>query len=84
LHYVWFSNLETVKSHTQNSVQYVYVFLISQAGGAAGLAVDTLLFPLDTVKTRLQSAEGFYKSGAFKGIYRGIAPVLLGSIPSGE
>ena len=31
------------------------------AGGAAGTSVDVALFPLDTVKTRLQSDAGFWR-----------------------
>ena len=31
------------------------------AGGAAGTAVDVALFPLDTIKTRLQSDAGFLR-----------------------
>lgn len=50
-------------------------------GAAAGLAVDLSLFPLDTVKTRLQSSAGFRKSGAFSGLYRGMGSVALGSAP---
>ena len=47
--------------------------LVSLAsGGFAGLSVDVVLFPLDTLKTRLQSAQGFLKSGGFRGIYKGI------------
>ena len=52
------------------------------AGGLAGLAVDLLLFPLDTLKTRLQSEQGFMKSGGFNGIYKGLGSVLTGSIPA--
>ena len=51
------------------------------AGGLAGLVVDSLLFPLDTVKTRIQSQEGFHQSGGFKNIYRGFLPIFLGSFP---
>ena len=51
------------------------------AGGAAGTAVDIALFPLDTVKTRMQSSEGFWKAGGFKGVYRGLLPVVIGSAP---
>lgn len=47
----------------------------------AGLSVDMILFPLDTIKTRLQSKSGFYKAGGFSGIYRGIGPQFIGSIP---
>lgn len=52
------------------------------AGGVAGTAVDVILFPLDTLKTRLQSAEGFVKSGGFRGIYAGLASCASGSAPS--
>jgi len=55
-----------------------------QAGALAGTSVDTVLFPLDTIKTRLQSAEGFQKSGGFKGIYAGLKSAVAGSAPSGK
>ncbi|PHH65441.1 hypothetical protein CDD81_2545 [Ophiocordyceps australis] len=51
------------------------------AGGIAGTTVDLTLFPLDTLKTRLQSASGFFAAGGFHGIYRGIGSVLVGSAP---
>ncbi|KAK0780637.1 S-adenosylmethionine transporter [Friedmanniomyces endolithicus] len=38
------------------------------AGGLAGTTVDLSLFPLDTLKTRLQSAAGFRASGGFRGV----------------
>lgn len=43
--------------------------------------MDLSLFPLDTLKTRLQSAPGFWKSGGFKNVYRGIVPAAAGSVP---
>jgi len=52
------------------------------AGGVAGTAVDVVLFPLDTVKTRMQSANGFWRSGGFKGIYSGLLPAASGSAPT--
>ncbi|CBY13142.1 unnamed protein product [Oikopleura dioica] len=36
---------------------------------------------VDTVKTRLQSKNGFFKSGGFKGLYRGLGIVSAGSVP---
>ncbi|RDB14702.1 putative mitochondrial carrier protein PET8 [Hypsizygus marmoreus] len=51
------------------------------AGGAAGTAVDLLFFPIDTVKTRLQSAQGFARAGGFSGIYKGVGSVVVGSAP---
>ncbi|CAG9774063.1 unnamed protein product [Ceutorhynchus assimilis] len=50
-------------------------------GGAAGLFVDVVLFPLDTLKTRLQAEQGFHKSGGFRGIYKGLGPQVVGSAP---
>lgn len=46
--------------------------------------MDMILFPLDTVKTRLQSQGGFWKSGGFTGIYRGVIPAFIGSAPNGK
>ncbi|MCL4123729.1 UNVERIFIED_CONTAM: hypothetical protein GTU68_057885, partial [Idotea baltica] len=58
-------------------------FLVSLlAGGAAGFAVDVSLFPLDTIKTRLQSEAGFFASGGFRKIYNGLGPAALGSAPN--
>lgn len=51
------------------------------SGGVAGTSVDVALFPLDTLRTRMQSAEGFWKSGGFKGVYRGLSSAALGSAP---
>ncbi|KAJ1909140.1 S-adenosylmethionine transporter [Tieghemiomyces parasiticus] len=52
------------------------------AGGVAGTAVDTALYPLDTIKTRLQSRAGFRASGGFSGIYSGLLSAVIGSAPS--
>ncbi|KAF2472094.1 mitochondrial carrier [Lindgomyces ingoldianus] len=51
------------------------------AGGLAGTTVDLSLYPLDTLKTRLQSSAGFTSSGGFTGIYRGVGSALIGSAP---
>jgi len=78
--------------------RWLYVFLTShsphavsnkscvrgQAGGLAGTSVDLLFFPIDTVKTRLQSAQGFAKAGGFGGIYKGVGSVIVGSAPGGS
>ncbi|XP_038666525.1 S-adenosylmethionine mitochondrial carrier protein isoform X3 [Scyliorhinus canicula] len=52
------------------------------AGGVAGLCADLTLFPLDTIKTRLQSPQGLYNGGGFRGIYAGIPSTALGSFPN--
>jgi hypothetical protein len=46
--------------------------------------VDVVLYPLDTVKTRLQSEVGFWQSGGFKGVYRGLSSAAAGSAPCGK
>lgn len=50
-------------------------------GGIAGMSVDISLHPIDTLRTRLQSAEGFWASGGFKGVYKGLQSAALGSAP---
>jgi len=58
-------------------------FLVSLvSGGIAGLVCDISLYPLDTIKTRLQSPQGFLKSGGFRGIYSGLSAAAAGSAPS--
>ncbi|XP_052030340.1 S-adenosylmethionine mitochondrial carrier protein isoform X1 [Apodemus sylvaticus] len=52
------------------------------AGGVAGASVDLILFPLDTIKTRLQSPQGFNKAGGFRGIYAGVPSAAVGSFPN--
>jgi len=52
------------------------------AGGIAGTVVDGVLFPIDSLKTRLQSSKGFHASGGFRNIYSGLTPALLGSAPN--
>lgn len=52
------------------------------AGGIAGTSVDLSLYPIDTLKTRLQSSTGFQASGGFRGIYRGVGSAIIGSAPS--
>lgn len=56
-------NAQTMESITEE--QYTlknYQFLMELiAGGCCGLAVDGILFPIDTCKTRLQSEKGFWR-----------------------
>uniref|UniRef100_A0A8C8WEA0 Mitochondrial S-adenosylmethionine carrier protein n=2 Tax=Panthera leo TaxID=9689 RepID=A0A8C8WEA0_PANLE len=52
------------------------------AGGIAGVSVDLILYPLDTIKTRLQSPQGFNKAGGFRGIYAGVPSAAIGSFPN--
>ncbi len=56
-----------------------YLFLNSLCAGFSGIAMDFILFPLDTMKTRLQSH--FFKKNIFKNPYQGFLPHVLGSGP---
>mmetsp|Transcript_51528 Transcript_51528/g.118368 ORF Transcript_51528/g.118368 Transcript_51528/m.118368 type:complete len:615 (-) Transcript_51528:176-2020(-) len=53
------------------------------AGGCASATVDVALYPLDTLKTRLQSPLGFARSGGFTGLFRGVLPTAIGAVPGG-
>lgn len=62
------------------------------AGAFAAFTVDLLVYPMDTVKTRMQSPEykKLYTSGAnggvnrsmFRGLYQGVGSVILATLPS--
>jgi solute carrier family 25 (mitochondrial S-adenosylmethionine transporter), member 26 len=51
------------------------------SGALAGTTVDLALYPLDTLKTRLQSATSFRAAGGFSGIYAGVGSAIVGSAP---
>lgn len=46
------------EQYTLKNYQFLMEFI---AGGCCGLAVDGILFPIDTCKTRLQSEKGFWR-----------------------
>lgn len=71
------------RSHLQHE-QPASIFRIMAAGAVAGLLVDTVLFPIDTIKSRAQSQAGLFASGGFRNIYRGLPSILVGSIPNGK
>ncbi|PLB49996.1 carnitine-acylcarnitine carrier protein [Aspergillus steynii IBT 23096] len=62
------------------------------AGGAAGIAMWIPVFPVDTIKSRLQSAPGkptisgtirsVYASGGFKAFFPGFGPALARAVPA--
>ncbi|GJD09172.1 Putative mitochondrial carrier protein PET8 [Galdieria sulphuraria] len=54
------------------------------SGAFAGAIVDFVLFPLDTLKTRLQVRQGVaWSTLLFRGIYRGLGPAVAASAPAG-
>lgn len=62
------------------------------AGGAAGVAMWIPVFPVDTVKSRMQSATGrptiggtissIYANGGFKAFFPGFGPALARAVPA--
>ncbi|KAL2076010.1 hypothetical protein VTL71DRAFT_953 [Oculimacula yallundae] len=65
---------------------------ITCAGAAAGVAMWIPVFPVDTVKSRLQTMEGkptvggvisgLYKNGGFKAFFPGFGPALARAVPA--
>ena len=65
---------------------------VMTAGGAAGVAMWIPVFPIDTIKSRLQSAEGrptiggtirgLYASGGFKAFFPGLGPAMARAVPA--
>ncbi|KAI1660696.1 mitochondrial carrier [Daldinia decipiens] len=65
---------------------------ITAAGGAAGVAMWIPVFPVDTVKSRLQTAEGnvtiggvireLYGRGGVKAFFPGFGPALARAVPA--
>ena len=61
-------------------------------GGAAGVAMWVPVFPVDTVKSRLQSAEGrptvrgvvggLYRQGGVRAFFPGIGPAMARAAPA--
>jgi solute carrier family 25 S-adenosylmethionine transporter 26 len=54
---------------------------LTVSGALAGVGVEMTLFPLDTIKTRLQSPAGFQASGGFRGVYAGLGSSCMGAVP---
>ncbi|OAV89986.1 hypothetical protein PTTG_07512 [Puccinia triticina 1-1 BBBD Race 1] len=69
---------------TESSVQFTVLLKPMVAGAMAGTTVDLFFYPIDTLKTRLQSREGFIASGGFKVVYKGLGSVAVGSAPGGQ
>ena len=65
---------------------------IMAAGGAAGIAMWIPVFPVDTIKSRLQSAEGnitiggvvreLYGRGGLKAFFPGMGPAMARAVPA--
>ncbi|CAI4212337.1 unnamed protein product [Parascedosporium putredinis] len=64
------------------------------AGAAAAFTVDLLVYPLDTIKTRVQCGDYITKDAssvaktsrtvALRGLYQGVGSVILATLPAGN
>jgi len=57
-------------------------FVCLKAGSISGCAVDLSLYPIDTIKTRLQQKQHLNGMKLFSSLYSGVGSVLIGSGPS--
>jgi solute carrier family 25 S-adenosylmethionine transporter 26 len=73
---------------TGPNLNHIPLWVPLVAGGVAGTFTDIALFPIDTIKTRLQSGIGGVGTasggirGMFRGVYQGIGPAALASAPA--
>ncbi|EAS37526.3 mitochondrial carnitine:acyl carnitine carrier [Coccidioides immitis RS] len=82
----------TPKDENGNVTGELSLTAILTAGGAAGVAMWIPVFPVDTIKSRLQSAEGrptiggtirgVYASGGLKAFFPGFGPALARAVPA--
>lgn len=89
---VYFATYEFLKRKLSPENGELSLAAVSFAGGAAGVSMWALVFPVDTVKSRLQGAtektsigrvikEVYAKSGV-KGFFPGVGPAMLRSFPA--
>jgi solute carrier family 25 S-adenosylmethionine transporter 26 len=70
--------MECSSSDASSSISLLQALL---CGGFAGTTCDVLLYPIDTIKTRLQAPQGFFAAGGFGGLSRGLGAAAVGSAP---
>lgn len=70
--------MECNSSYASSSISLLKALL---CGGFAGTTCDVLLYPIDTIKTRRQSPQGFSAAGAYGGLSRGLGAAAVGSAP---
>lgn len=72
----------SISVEQQKPADFVRIFFEGViAGGTAGVVVESALYPIDTIKTRLQAARGGGKI-LLKGLYSGLAGNLAGVLPA--
>ena len=90
--YEYIKRYMTPKDANGNASGDLSLTAVMTAGGAAGVAMWIPVFPIDTIKSRLQSAEGrptiggtirgIYKSNGLKAFFPGIGPAMARAVPA--
>ncbi|KAI9725154.1 MAG: carnitine transporter [Chrysothrix sp. TS-e1954] len=93
----YFATYETVKRRLTPKDEHgkpgsLSLTAVMTAGGAAGIAMWIPVFPVDTIKSRLQSAEGnptiggtvreLYARNGFKAFFPGMGPAMARAVPA--
>lgn len=71
---------------TSNPLSNYEQFASFLGGATAGICVDLTVYPMDTIKTRLQSGAHVVKpqGGGNLSLFAGLPAVILGSAPGGS
>ncbi|KAI5304347.1 carnitine transporter [Ascosphaera pollenicola] len=82
----------TPKDQDGNPTGQLSLPAVLTAGGAAGIAMWIPVFPVDTIKSRMQSAttrvgisetiRGIYSTGGYKAFFPGFGPALARAVPA--
>ncbi|ANB13643.1 Crc1p [Sugiyamaella lignohabitans] len=89
---LYFATYEYLKRKLTPEGTTMSLGAISFAGGMAGVAMWVPVFPIDTIKSNLQSSQtpqsigqvtrNIYRSGGYKAFFPGLGPALLRSFPA--
>ncbi|KAA6410221.1 MAG: solute carrier family member 46 [Lasallia pustulata] len=90
--YEYIKRMMTPKDADGKATGALSLTAVMTAGGAAGVAMWIPVFPIDTVKSRLQSAEGrptiggtvrgLYRSGGLRAFFPGMGPAMARAVPA--
>ena len=95
---LYFASYEIAKSslnawNPSTTPDQVSIANVCMAGGLAGMSMWLAVFPIDTIKTKLQASSGsqsmlgatkeiYLTRGGIKGFFPGLGPALLRSFPA--
>ncbi|KAK9467709.1 mitochondrial carrier domain-containing protein [Lipomyces arxii] len=89
---LYFATYEYLKEKLTPEGKTMSLGAISFAGGMSGVAMWIVVFPIDTIKSQLQSSEthttitrvtrSIYQGGGLKAFFPGLGPALMRSFPA--